>query len=344
MDVSGKGGDGIVYNISGSTVYYGGGGGGGGYSNLYAGPGGLGGGGLGANRQAGTSDGQDGTNGLGGGGGGGAANQGTQSNGGAGGKGVVIVRYPGPQKSSGGDSIEMKSGYTIHTFNNSGTFTPFSSLPSQSSAIYGFQDLYGTFSGYSQGGTTYVTSGGGAFEFDGVDDKIIIQNPSTGGVSESLVLNDRDLTIFCAIYPRVQPATSTLFTLRGLGENELDFGTFGATDIGLRFDRYPPSGGGVVTSSLRLTLNSWNIICVSATHGVNAVLFKNGAFETVAHTEIYSGTRPTWITIGAQTTNNGSTFGRQFSGYIAKMMIYDRALSQAEITQNYNSIKGRFGL
>jgi hypothetical protein len=344
MGISGKGGNGLPFNISGTLTYYAGGGGGGGYISINAGPGGLGGGGRGANRQASTtSNGQNGIDGLGSGGGGGAANQGFTSNGGAGGKGVVIVRYPGPQKASGGDLISMKNGYTIHTFNNSGTFTPFSTIPANNNAIYGIQDFYGTNSGYSAGGTTYSTLGGGSFEFDGTDDRIIIANPSTGGVPEELFLNDSDITIFCAVYPRTPIGAVTYFTLRGEGDNELDFGTANTSNLVLRFDRFPPGGGGA-GGSVALIKNQWNIVAVSAKHGVQARFFVNNVFETVAHTEIYSGRRPTWATIGAQTTNNGSTFIRPHNGYISHMMIYNRALDDDEILQNYNSIRARFGL
>jgi hypothetical protein len=36
--------------------------------------------------------------------------------------------------------------------------------------------------------------------------------------------------------------------------------------------------------------------------------------------------------------------GAYLSGSIAVTQIYNRALTQAEITQNYNALKGRFGL
>ena len=59
-----------------------------------------------------------------GGGGGGSHYQSTNNKGGNGGSGIVIVRYSGPQKATGG-TITTVAGYTIHTFTSSGTFTPF---------------------------------------------------------------------------------------------------------------------------------------------------------------------------------------------------------------------------
>jgi hypothetical protein len=42
--------------------------------------------------------------------------------GGNGGSGVVVVRYSGAQKGTGG-TVTSAGGYTYHTFTTSGTFT-----------------------------------------------------------------------------------------------------------------------------------------------------------------------------------------------------------------------------
>jgi hypothetical protein len=56
-----------------------------------------------------------------GGGGGGGTRAGSE-NGAAGGSGVVILRYVGAQRGTGG-TVTSAGGYTIHTFTSSGTFT-----------------------------------------------------------------------------------------------------------------------------------------------------------------------------------------------------------------------------
>jgi hypothetical protein len=58
-----------------------------------------------------------------GGGGGGGSHYNVTNKGGEGGSGIVVVRYAGPQKATGG-TVTSVSGYTIHTFTSSGTFTP----------------------------------------------------------------------------------------------------------------------------------------------------------------------------------------------------------------------------
>ena len=122
--VGGNGGTGATNSITGTTTTYAGGGGGGVYVNGSAGAvggsGGSGGGGAaGANSNL---SGAPGTPNLGAGGGSGGGNEPTiLQPGAAGGSGVVIIRYLGPQRASGG-TITQTGGYTIHTFTSSGTF------------------------------------------------------------------------------------------------------------------------------------------------------------------------------------------------------------------------------
>ena len=135
-----NGGPGILYPTM-SPYYFAGGGGGSGYSGD-GGNGGIGGGGGGSASNgniglAGTgginvgSNGSSGNNAPGGnagantgGGGGGGSHYNSNNKGGDGGSGIVIVRYSGPQKATGG-TISTVAGYTIHTFTSSGTFTPY---------------------------------------------------------------------------------------------------------------------------------------------------------------------------------------------------------------------------
>jgi hypothetical protein len=112
---AGNGGVGLNWQSLGT--FYAGGGGGSSYNTATPGSGGNGGGGNGGNFNSGTT-GQPGTANRGGGGGG----AGVATTGGSGGSGVVIVRYLGAQRGSGG-TVTSAGGYTYHTFTSSGTFT-----------------------------------------------------------------------------------------------------------------------------------------------------------------------------------------------------------------------------
>ena len=137
--VGGKGGDGLVSTITGSSLTVGGGGGGGARSGT-AGAGGAGGGGAGSIGGAGF----DATVNTGGGGGGAGGDGTTGGDGGAGGSGIVIIRYPllgnVEAEGAGGFSYIEKSKLTIDsTRRDRRSYAQFISVSEQESF-----DVYGT--------------------------------------------------------------------------------------------------------------------------------------------------------------------------------------------------------
>ena len=143
---TGSGGNGTANSISGTSVTYAGGGGGGAFGTTQ-GAGGTGGGGAGGVSTstapvAGTAN-------LGGGGG--AAGNGPTYPGASGGSGVVIISYLGAQQFGGG-VVTSSGGYTIHTFNTSGTLAPLSSLTASYLIVAG---------GGGAGGQETTAGGGG---------------------------------------------------------------------------------------------------------------------------------------------------------------------------------------
>jgi hypothetical protein len=92
------------------------GGGGGGTENGSGGAGGSGGGGAGGTTSVGAGSGSENT---GGGAGGITSTFGGAKNGGS---GIVIIRYLGAQRGTGG-TVTSAGGYTYHTFTSSGTYT-----------------------------------------------------------------------------------------------------------------------------------------------------------------------------------------------------------------------------
>jgi len=115
----GIGGTGVSSSATGTAVTRGGGGGGGGCyvaGGTASGGGGRGGTGIGTNGANGTA------NTGGGGGGASSSNSGSvKQTGGNGGSGIVIIRYLGAQRGTGG-TVTTASGYTIHTFTSNGTY------------------------------------------------------------------------------------------------------------------------------------------------------------------------------------------------------------------------------
>ena len=328
LRIGGKGGDGLPFNISGKYSYYGGGGGGhtdgrsadNTATSSFGGKGGGGRGGSYSNTYA-----LNGANGTGGGGGGSYGGGGQDC--GIGGSGVVIVRYPGPQKATGGNTITQVGGYTIHTFTSSGTFTPLA-VPANGGAVYGLQDLsLNSHTALSYGSPTYNSANGGNINYNGSNYLEIkhteLLKPSTGFLTVIAWFN----------------------TPGGGSENDpIIFNKENEYEVAV--------GGGYVSMAIRpdwawrrissVNNNQW--YCIAVSHdGTNQKAYLNG---------IESYTNPVAGQVGVSYANDLRIAARNspnaasslFTGIIGPIQIYNRALSAAEITQNFNALRGRFGI
>ena len=84
-------------------------------------------------------------------------------------------------------------------------------------------------------------------------------------------------------------------------------------------------------------LNQWWNGVVTYNNSTGWVLYLNGVqVDTDSSTTNPNGT--TGVYIGRYSSGN------YFNGDIAQAMIYDRSITASEVKQNYNALKGRFGL
>lgn len=93
-----------------------------------------------------------------------------------------------------------------------------------------------------------------------------------------------------------------------------------------------------ITVSSSVTRTDWHMIAVTTTPGTNGWKFYQNT-ELVKQT-----TGESSIDVGTTSYIGKSTGERYLDGYLASTLIYNRALSSAEITQIYNTHKSRFGL
>jgi hypothetical protein len=335
-----SGGDGLQFpqfaSVGGSPAgWFAGGGAAGvypGYTNDTSyGTGGLGGGGNGGNGPhesgSGKTSGVDNT----GGGGGGSAD--LYQNGAAGGSGIVIVRYPGPQRAIGG-TVTSVGGHTIHTFTTVGstTFTPLAAT--NDSAILGLSD----FSGNNNFGTTvnsptYSSANGGSVSFDGTDEYVTLSSSQIAPGTGAFTWN------FWAKSTRTQQDYSILFS--GTGSNT-DYGVIGLDKRVGNGLAYYANGFRIQDADLSF-FGNWIYVSFIGNGGSNGSrtlkLFKNGVQAGSTYTYDYNFTSTTPY-IGA----NHSGISEVMGGNIANVSYYNRALTESEIQQNYNALKSRFGL
>jgi hypothetical protein len=330
-NIGGKGGDGILLNLTGNGVYYAGGGGGGqGASGTGFALGGIGGGGRGSNpgQVTGGSTGGATAGGVntGGGGGGGPTRSGSNANGApAGGSGIVIIRYRGPQRASGG-TVTTSNGWTIHTFTASGTFTVGSHIG----------DLSGNGNnGQLVNGPTFDSSNLGSLVFDGIDDYV------TCGNDTSINIGTGDVTI-SIWYKRFTNATTNLrLFAKGAGsDTTVGYALFGS-NTNLQFIITDGPNPRKSISMGDLTVDTWyNVSAVIDRLNNSSILYRNGVFVTnrndLTPTDL-SGSSILYI--GANVP--GSVL---WDGVVAQFLYYNRALTPQEVLQNYNATKGRYGL
>jgi len=88
--------------------------------------------------------------------------------------------------------------------------------------------------------------------------------------------------------------------------------------------------------------NQWYHICAAYNEATTTVTFyRNGVQFGSPNTSV---TALTLNPINGGVASDSSPGGRVFSGKMSNIQIYNRALSASEILQNYNALKGRFGL
>jgi hypothetical protein len=317
----GSGGDGFQTSIRGSVEYFAGGGGGGGGTvgrgqNGEANTGGGGGG-----RGGGGTAGAGGNGGLGGGGKGGDDQSGTPAAGGSGGSGIVIVRYRGPQKAQGGIVTEF-DGWTIHTFTSSGTFEVFPIWYSLGSDKKG---------GNLIGGVEYSSQDQGSFVFDGINDYITFQNQ----IMLNAGLSSYSFSAWWKYLGQGSGSDKRGFVLESQSFNcSLLVNTNGTLGVHIN----TTTEGSQFVPGFSPTIGQW-YYSVVVWDGSSLIVYINSQ-EVGRRSQAGTSLVVQNLRIGTYRDNNN----RWWVGNISQVSIYNKALTATEIKQNFNALRGRYGI
>jgi len=183
------------------------------------------------------------------------------------------------------------------------------------------------YSGTLINGSTYSNTSGGSFALDGVDDYIFAP------IDTNLFSTEATMIIWLK-NTNATPPTGAGTGFLGYGQGQVN-------------DHYPYNNGVAYLSTFRnvrveaiplsSTINRALPHMVSVTtDSTNWRLYQNA---TLQHTTASSG--PVAL---SRFTIGYSIDSFFYQGYVYAFMIYNRALSAAEITQNYNAFKNRFGI
>ena len=188
-------------------------------------------------------------------------------------------------------------------------------------------------------GTSFETSNGGVFDLDGTNDRITFNNLNIG-------INDISIQMWVKTtkvnfnYPMAQGGGSNSSSERGVG--------IGLTGAGYVY-------GFINSANTRIFVNTnpiksvndgnWHNIAGVWDRSDKLTWYVDGVFDQegdISSTDGQSITLEKDLYIGTygSAVNNQGTF----YGNIGPAYVYMRTLSTAEILQNYNALKSRFGL
>jgi hypothetical protein len=214
-----------------------------------------------------------------------------------------------------------------------------SNLVSYESGSATTYSMTGSATGSLLNGTGYSSTGGGTWTFDGIDDSISTNPPAFSSSTNSLSFNfwvyptgtstssqailGRD-TNSAGATPHILIRRTGNLNLTWNYSNGTSAATMGFSDVFLN------------------NLNKWVNLQVTANYTTGAVnIYRNGIFysQQTMSTPVFPNTSvPVYI---SSFVNAGFI---PWTGNISTAQIYNKELTAAEIIQNFNAQKGRFGL
>jgi hypothetical protein len=176
-------------------------------------------------------------------------------------------------------------------------------------------------------GPTFDSGNGGNIVFDGSNDFISI--PGSTAVTTA--------TLLIWVYRNgAQPNYAGLFYSRGFSANGIGFYST-TNNLSYTWNNSPSTYN--FSSNLNVPNLQWSMCAVSIS-ATNAVLYVGSSSGLLSATNNVSNSPTTMNAFRIAS----DAYWAPFRGSVSNAMFYNRALSQAEILQNFNNMKGRFGL
>ena len=190
-------------------------------------------------------------------------------------------------------------------------------------------------------GVGFTSTNGGSFIIDGTNDYIEVSNPNL------LAFGTNPFTIDFWLYSTyVFPGSGYNYgtILTSYTNYNSDFGTYfylalfkNAAGLNNIVSFLDSTGNFMGTFGANININEWTNITFTRS-GNGLICYKNGvSVSTHSFSNNFSGTRNARIGGGVVSINT-------FQGSLPSFKIYNRALSQQEILQNFNATRFRYGV
>jgi hypothetical protein len=244
---------------------------------------------------------------------------------------TIANGFPKYQNLSAGITPIVTSGLIMHLDASNA-----SSYPGSGTSWF---DLSGNSKTVALNNTSYVSTDGGGISFNGTNSYGTFNSSgfTTSYTIEAMV----NLTQY-------NSDGSTSSDVMMLTNSSNTHGILLEVDAGPRWrnvHRFPygtSPDDELLTANGSVTNNTKYHLMVVRNGSTSQTLYVNGV--SVATKTPVNGGFDTNLTLGTLGRLSQSTASRHWYGLMHQVRIYDRALSTQEVTQNYNAIKGKFGI
>jgi len=178
-------------------------------------------------------------------------------------------------------------------------------------------------------------SGASYFEFDGTNDYIIGDTPNGLDLSQPCSV---DVWVyfdsFTQVNPRIIEIQDSVNSIQILRDGS-------STRLATKNSNFQ-SGTSSTTWFVPSVSNWYNIIVIWEPSTSSTTLYLDGVLQTaVGSTPVGAGNQPNKYVLGVRSDFIATTW---IDGRIGNVRVYSRALTASEVSQNYNALRGRYGI
>jgi hypothetical protein len=187
-------------------------------------------------------------------------------------------------------------------------------------------------------GPTFSSANKGAIAFDGTDDYVMLGTPPT------LAGLQVPLTICAWVYPDSLSQFTTIYGAYGATSGSRLYSMVRVDSGILKYYTSTTAGGFQSGGSLTITPSTWQFIAVRVSGSISSptvTLFRNDISQTFGLSALSSSPN---LTVTLRIAGNQANSNESLNGRIPFLTVYNRALSAAEVSQNFNALRGRFGI